>query len=462
MATGLDIFHRLPGWTRNLAAGARGLQLRRLRYGGDFERLTEMVLERDTWSAEKWEKWQADRLAEILERAAVQVPYYRRHWAERRRRGDRASWAYIENWPVLEKPEIRRHNREFVADGVNIRKMFRDHTSGTTGTSIDIWLTTETVRLWYAMFEARCRRWYGVSRDDRWAILGGQLVAAAGSDRPPFWVWNAPLNQLYLSAYHIRHGLVDHYFAALRRHRIVYLLGYSSAIYSLARSGNREDCRSLRLKVIITNAEPLLAHQRECIEDAFGCPVRETYGMAEAVAAGSECEHGKLHSWPDAGIVELGNPTAGVSDLLCTGLVNADMPLIRYRIGDCGSAVRNEECACGRPLPLLENIHGRSDDVLYTKDGRAIGRLDPVFKNDLAIAEAQIIQTSLNEVIVRVVPEAGFDSRAEADLIARIRERMGNIDTRIDRVTSIPRTARGKFKAVICELSPAELEQVKA
>jgi phenylacetate-CoA ligase len=52
---------------------------------------------------------------------------------------------------------------------------------------------------------------------------------------------------------------------------------------------------------------------------------------------------------------------------------------------------------CGKTLPLLEGIEGRSDDVLYTKDGRRIGRLDPIVKNDLKIIEAQIIQDSLNQ-----------------------------------------------------------------
>jgi len=60
--------------------------------------------------------------------------------------------------------------------------------------------------------------------------------------------------------------------------------------------------------------------------------------MAEIVAAASECESGKLHLWPEVGWVEIlennqpvPNGTAG--DLVCTGLLNRDMPLIRYRVG---------------------------------------------------------------------------------------------------------------------------------
>ena len=98
------------------------------------------------------------------------------------------------------------------------------------------------------------------------------------------------------------------------------------------------------LKVVISNAEPLFSYQRKLISQVFGCPVRETYGMSEMVAAAGECEHGRLHLWPEAGIVEVladdrdePLPNGEVGRLICTGLINEDMPLIRYELGDRGS-----------------------------------------------------------------------------------------------------------------------------
>ena len=337
----LRIYHSLPLPLRSLAASARGRQLRRWRYGADSERLVQEALEREQWSAAQWQEWRTARLALVLERAARRVPYYREMWAQRRRKGERASWQYLENWPVLEKQTLRAQAPAFVADDCTRPKMFHDHTSGTTGTSLDIWLSRATVQRWYALFEARSRRWYGVSRYDHWGLLGGQLVTPATQTRPPFWVWNSALNQLYLSAYHLAPAWAGSYLEALQHYRIRYLVGYPSALYYLAREAQRLGQTGVRLTVVIANAEPLLAHQRAAISDAFQCPVRETYGMAEIAAAASECEHGKLHQWPEAGLVEtLGadganHETSG--DFICTGLLNADMPLIRYRIGDSGA-----------------------------------------------------------------------------------------------------------------------------
>lgn len=458
MSLSLEIYHRLPALPKSVVASARGYQLRSWRYGKETEKLVETILERDSWTPENWRSWREERLARILDRAARRVPYYREYWRERRRKGDNATWERLENWPVLEKSTLRHRNSEFVADDQNPRRMFHDHTSGTTGTAVNLWASTDTVRLWYAMFEARGRRWYGVSRKDRWAIFGGQLVTAASRKRPPFWVWNAGLKQLYLSSYHLRPDFAAHYVRAMAANKVRYILAYPSAVYSLAQHASREDCRSLSLNVIVTNAEPLLAHQRTAIEEAFGCAVRETYGMAETVAAASECDSGRLHMWPDTGIVEYSDD-GPPGDLICTGLINTDMPLIRYRVGDCGQPVEGS-CTCGKTLSLFGGIEGRSDDVLFTSDGRRVGRLDPVFKNDLSISEAQIVQISLNEVLVKVVPESGFSDRSKKELANRIRERMGDIAVSFEELSEIPRTARGKFKAVVCELSGEERARV--
>ncbi len=462
MSLTLDIYHRLPPRSRSAIASIRGYYLNWWRYDRLTDRLVEEALERESWSSTEWNAWQSEKLAFLLERAATKVPYYRRHWAERRRNGDQASWAYLENWPVLEKSEVRTNPKDFVADDKKPSRMFHEHTSGTTGTSLNLWVSRNAVRAWYALFEARSRRWYDLSRKDRWAILGGQLVSPVSQRRPPFWVWNAGLNQLYLSSYHLAPDLIPAYLDALVKYRVKYILGYSSAIYALAYEALKRDFKGLRLDVAITNAEPLYEHQREAISKAFGCPVRETYGMAEIVAAGSECEAGSLHQWPEVGIIEadaaIGNEMA---DLICTGLINVDMPLIRYRVGDRGK-LSTEMCQCGRTLPLIEKIEGRSDDVLYTRDGRRVGRLDPIFKSGLPIREAQIIQESLDEIRLVYVPDENFQKNLLTELSDLIRERLGDVSINFEQVAKIPRTSRGKFRAVICRLSREQLSSIES
>ena len=144
----LRAYHRLPAPLKTLAASARGLILSRSRFGPETERLVAEALERETWSRERWQAWQDERVREVLHRARTEVPYYREWWAERRRRGDRASPERLENWPLLEKSVVRENPRAFIADDCRQRRMLRIHTSGTTAKPVSISQVRAAVRSW--------------------------------------------------------------------------------------------------------------------------------------------------------------------------------------------------------------------------------------------------------------------------------------------------------------------------
>jgi phenylacetate-CoA ligase len=459
----LAIYHRLPAPARSAAATLRGLYLKRWREGRDTERLVEEALRREEWSTGRWEAWREERLAMVLNRAATRVPYYREQWAVRRRRGDRASWEVLANWPILEKDALRENPRAFLADDRDCRRMFHEQTSGTTGKPLEIWRKRSTVEALYALAGARTRVWHGIPAGARWARLGGQLVTPVAQRRPPFWVWNAAMRQLYMSSYHLAPDLLSHYLDALARYRIQFLAGYTSSLVALAEAALREGRNDLLMLAAFTNAEPVREEQRRVIAEAFGCEVRETYGMAETVAAASECPAGRLHLWPEVGVVEVQDgdspaPPLRSGELICTGLLNADMPLIRYRVGDRGRlAPEAERCDCGRSLPLLGGIDGRTTDLLITRDGRRVFWLNPVFYG-LPVRNSQIVQETLDRLMVRVVPGPGFAADSRRAIADRLRQRLGEVEVVLETVDQIPRTPSGKVRAVVCNL-PVELRE---
>jgi phenylacetate-CoA ligase len=434
-----------------VAASVHGYKLRRWRYGPNTDTLVREALERDYWAADQWSDWRSARLRMLLRRAVERVPYYRELWSTR---GGPEDYERLENWPILDKEIVRANPKAFLADDCDYRRMVPDHTSGSTGTPLHLWWSHATTRAWYGLFEARWRRWYGVGRLDRWGILGGQRVVPAGRRKPPFWVWNAGLNQLYMSAYHMSRDSMPEYLDAIRRRRLRFLWGYTSALFQLACFAN-ESGISIPLQVVITNAEPLYGFQKEAISRAFQCPVRETYGMAEIVAAASECEQGRLHLWPEVGIVEVmeqGSPVpAGApGELVATGIINIDMPLIRYRTGDrLALEPEDRTCACGRLLPLARAVEGRTDDVVVTSDGRLLGRLDPLFKAGLPIREAQIIQRRLGHLEVRFVPAGEFTAGHLQALQNRFHDFLGPMELTFLSTDEIPKNQNGKFRSVI-------------
>lgn len=461
----MRIYHRLPAPARNVAASMRGYYLSSWRYGAESEALMEAATEREHWSLTRWQHWQEERLARVLHKAATRVPYYRAQWEQRRRAGDHASWELLENWPVLPKDVVREQASAFVAEGCDRRQMYHEQTSGTTGKPLEVWWSRPAVREWFALYELRNRRWHGVNRQQPWAILGGQVVVPAHVTRPPFWVWNLPMRQLYLSANHISRQNLPAFVEALHRYEITHMISYSSSAAQLAREALAQQRLPRGLRVVITNAEPLLPWQRETISQGLQCPARETYGQAEIVTAGSECPHGRLHLWPEVGWTEVLSDEAdtplapgATGRLVCTSLLNEDMPLIRYAVGDRGRlAPVNTQCSCGRTLPLVEEIEGRSNDLLQTRDGRHIYWVNPVFYG-VPVREAQIVQETLERIRIRYVPGPNFNETSQATIRERLFARLGKLEIVFEPLAEIPRGANGKFRAVV-SLLPREPHQ---
>jgi phenylacetate-CoA ligase len=249
----------------------------------------------------------------------------------------------------------------------------------------------------------------------------------------------------------------------MARYRVKYLFGYASSLDSLAQLATERGLNGPPMRIAISNAEPLYEHQRERIKAVFGCPIRDTYGMAEIVGAASECSAGSLHQWPEVGVLEILRDhsdvpaeSGEVGRIVATGLLNSDMPLIRYDTGDRGVvSLTSTSCSCGRRLPLLRSVEGRSDDVLVTAEGRRVGRLDPVFKLGFGIREAQIVQKSLASFRVRFVPTHDFRDEQLRQIESGLRQRLGESAViEFERMDRIPRTSAGKFRAVISEIEP--------
>jgi phenylacetate-CoA ligase len=459
----LKAYHALPEWAQSIAAAGRGVYLSCWRYDRNTEQLVSQALARDTWTSEQWKVWQADRLSYILHRAATAVPFYQAFWAKQSLSAGQKPWLVLESWPILEKEEVRKNPRAFVAKDCRTWRMFPEHTSGTSGTPLTLWRRRQTQIAWYGLLEARLRRWHSVSLHDRWAILGGQSIVPVSRKTPPFWIWNPALHQLYLSSFHLSQEFSQYYLDAIRLYEVKYLLGYTSAIEFLAREVLRMGITHLKMTIVLTNAEPVSTRQRNVISEAFQCSLRDSYGMAEMVAAASECPAGKMHLWPEVGLIEVvdenGRVPDGIfGDLVCTGLLNEDMPLIRYRVGDSGAIepIGDSPCECGRRLPMLATLEGRTDDVLQTADGRQIGRLDPIFKGGLPVIEAQIVQETLTRIRVRFVPSSDYSGDSAIRLMNAVRDYVGPMEMILEPLARIPREPNGKFRAVVSRLNEAD------
>ncbi len=458
----MPVYRRAPPSVRNLAGAVWGRHLYGWRYGPETDRLVAEARERETWSENDWRSFVADGIAAQLRTAFLDVPYYREVLPARQEGHGATDVPELTEWPVLRKAVLRDRPEDLRRRDVSQRTLTKMTTSGTTGTPIVIWRSRTTMRAWYALVEARWRGWYGVSRHDRWALFGGQEVVPAARTEPPFWIWNASAKQLYLSNLHLKRETAPHYLRAMREHGVEFADGYASTVAALARYALEDGLEAPQLRVVVTQAETLTDRQRELIGAAFRCPVRNTYGMTEAVTAASECEHGVMHMWPEAGYVEVFSDTADepvpageTGRLICTGLLNRDMPLVRYELGDRGSVSWTfEPCACGRTMPRLLALDGRTVDNLVTADGRRVFAMPSTIFAGIPTNESQIVQESVDRIVIRLVPGPGFDESHERTIASRIRKRLGDVTVEFDRYSHIPRGPNGKLKGMISLVDP--------
>ena len=331
-------------------------------------------------------------------------------------------------------------------------------TSGTTGTPLEILLTKETHQKWYAAYETRCRLWAGVNHKMSRAMIGGRLVVPKANSKPPFWRYNFIEKQLYMSAFHISPANAPYYVESLNHYRPDYLVGYAYSHYSLARMILEQKLKVHQPKAVLTSSEKMTTAMRETIEKAYRCKVFDAYSGVEVCCLASECEHHQMHISSDVGIVELinnnGNPASlgQPGEIVATGLLNFEQPLIRYRTGDY-AVLSNESCLCGRQMPILKELVGRIEDAVVTRDGREMVRFHGIFVGLSHLKEGQVIQESIEHIRLRLVVEPGFGEKEKKIIEERFKVRLGTIKITYELVNEIEKTERGKFRAVISRVS---------
>ena len=206
----------------------------------------------------------------------------------------------------------------------------------------------------------------------------------------------------------------------------------------------------------------LLAPERETIERVFRCRVSDRYGCEEVGLIGCECEeHHGMHIPAEHLLVECvrddGAPTAPGEEgrIVVTDLVNRAMPMIRYRVEDRG-VLSDRSCPCGRRLPLLEKVTGRTADFLVRADRTLVAGVSLVERTLTAIAgleQMQIVQEAIGKFSLKVVPGDGYGAASEEALATEIRSVFGaETQVRIETVTRIPQEPSGKYRFSVCQV----------
>lgn len=446
-----QIYYHSPVWLQNLLVSAYGYRLYRKRYTGVFHEIRALLREARAWDRQQIEAWQSEKLHNMIRHCRQTVPYYQQLFADYGlHENDFTSVKDVQKLPILSKATLRENNDAFRSSSGKAYMV--QHTSGSTGTPLALEVNEYTYKLAMALVVDH-EEYHGVPFGARRATFAGRMVQPADDMRAPFSRYNRAENQKLYSSYHLNEKTFPAYRKDLDRFAPKELIGYPSAISTLAMhyidTGERP---SFSPRTVITNSETLLSWQREKIEHVFQCPVFDYYGTAEYVAFTGQDNSGLYVANPIIGILEVVTNDQVVKHtgtLTATSLTNTAMPLLRYQLGDTAITA---DSSIG-PVQAIREITGRVDDYIITPDGRSIGRIDHLFKGLSEIREAQVIQDRTNHCTVRVVTADPLSIQGRKILSSNITSRLGtDMMFDIQEVSSIRRGANGKFKSVIKEI----------
>ncbi len=447
-----------PPIVKDLMATVYGFRHRRRKYGASFYRYLAALSDSQWWTEEQHERAQREHLQRTVQHAAEFVPYYRRLFRDLSVRPEEIrSAADLSRLPILDKETVRSLGPELMRNGFDPRQIVWFFTSGTTGKALELPVARECFEREYA-FRWLHYSWAGIRFTDRVATIAQHPVTGARRLKPPFWVTNYAENQLLLSSQHLRSDTIRCYAEKLRSWQPAMLQGFPSSLYMLALGLRDQKESGIQPRAIFTTSETLLDTQRSLIESVFGCKIFNWYGSCEMVGNIVECEQGSMHVKPEHGLLEFLNSDGRhanpgeLAEIVATGFGNEAFPLIRYRTGDT-AILSDRPCECGRAGPIVLSLTGRLDDIIVTPEGRHDGRLDCVFKDAPNVREAQLIQETLDTLVVRIVRRDDYSAEDTERITHHLRERLGDrMRYEFQFVDNIPRGPNGKFRFVISKV----------
>ncbi|MCB1843131.1 MAG: phenylacetate--CoA ligase family protein [Halioglobus sp.] len=415
------------------------------------------ALERSQWlSPDAFSTLQVQQLREFLSRIGRHVPYYRNLFSELGfNPGDVQSIDALRQLPLTGKADMRAHTEELKAD--NAGPLQRFSTGGSTGEPLIFYRGKERVSHDVAA-KWRATRWWDVDIGDREIVLWGSPIELGSQDRVRM-LRDKLLRSELLSAFEMSNANLLRFTQRVRQFRPRMLFGYPSSLALLAEYvlANGYQVDDLGIRVVFVTSERLYPHQRESIERAFGCPVANGYGGRDSGFIAHECPEGSMHITAEDIIVEIvaadGSPLPAGSrgEIVVTQLRTGDYPFVRYRTGDVGS-LSADTCACGRSLPLLAEVEGRTTDFIRAADGTVLHGLALIYvlRELPEVEEFKIVQESLTRLRVQLVTSVANRNLLETTISDQFRRRLGDsLMVVFEYVDAIEREASGKFRYVV-------------
>jgi phenylacetate-CoA ligase len=419
------------------------------------------------WSYPELEKLQLERLKKLLHHANNNVPYYHRLFKKIDFKPEYIqSVNDLNKLPILTKEIVNNNFNDLYVRNYSHNDFILSSTGGSTAAPMKFYIDKK----WDACNMAAAYRswsWAGYDLGDKMAYLWSAPNDVEESKKYMAKLRNYFLKTIWLDAFQLTEENMNKYITLLTKFKPKIINSYSSVIFTFSEYINKIGIENVKPEAILTTSDMLYDYKRKSIEKAFNCDVFDYYSGRDTSLQAAECqEHFGYHLSIENAVVEFMKENEHVSpgetgNLIITDLCNYAMPFIRYDIGDLGSP-SDEKCPCGRNLPIMKSLKGRTYDYILTSDGRLLAGI--FFHHILVhheiqgIKEFQIIQLTKEKIIVFIVKNEKENTNDINRFISLIKENVGEkVEVELQHVSSIPRTPTGKLMHVISKLNKTDL-----
>lgn len=431
-----------------------------LRRRGTLDYLERMELVQ--WlPSDKIEELKWKRLKEILASAYEKVPYYRRLFDDHGIKPDEiGSYQNFARIPFLTKKIVQETGEDLISKDYRDERLLTNWTGGSTGEPIRFKFDHVTYEKRMA-YSARNDRWagwdYGIKELYIWGVRDTKDNLLLKIKKALYQVF---LRRKTFNTYDFSRESFPSYVKEYNAWAPDLIVAYTGSLYNFAKYIEENGLEVHSPKSIITTAEQLYPHQRATVEKVFRTKVFNRYGSREFMNIAMECEaHNGMHLNSDNLIIEIlkdNQPVAPgeAGELVITDLHNPVMPFIRYKIGDLAVPAEGT-CSCGRGLPLISEVSGRTFDTFSTREGRCItGMLFTYHMQKFeGVSQFQAVQKSLDRIEIKVVKNNRFRDEDIKGIREEVRSQLGaDIEVDIECVDTIPLQKSGKHRFTISEV----------
>lgn len=408
------------------------------------------LLKNQWLTKQELEQLQQRKLQRIIKHAYERVSYYRKLFnSVGIKPEDIRSKEDLRYMPITSRTRIQSlPTKEIIAQGVRLCDCHHIKTSGSTGIPLEVIKTEKEYQLSnLVMMRSFLANGY--------RLIDKQVVVVSPRDAYRYWFqYLGLLRQNWISAF----DNPDSQIRQLRQARPGFIWGFPSSLRGIAEEMTKKHIEDISLRGLATGGELLDLRTRQIIQSAFRLKIVDLYSCHECGNIAWECDrHEGYHINIDSLVVEIANNGKSArpgerGEVLITSLDSYAMPLIRYRIKDTG--VGGESlCSCGRGLPLLRRIEGRTDDQVVLSNDTIVSPFELLhsLKVISGILQFRVIQKKIDQFVLQLKIEQNF---TKGTVIRKARTEMARIlghqsDIEIQIVDEIPRDPSGKVRSVI-------------